>query len=202
MECPRCGYVMGPFDVECERCRRMGPPPEPEEEAVDAPQPPEQTGAAAPSAQCETMAEVVGEERSVAAEFGCLAAGCIVPLAVLATAVTLAVLYVLTGRDRRTAPELVTGIVLVVSVCLALFTFHAIKGARAKQPFKQEARGWVCLFLFWVAALWLFARAVGEHFLFVAQGASVIPMLLAGNLFGRTIRVLLARGGRVYGNRM
>lgn len=23
MECPRCGYVMGPFDVECERCRRM-----------------------------------------------------------------------------------------------------------------------------------------------------------------------------------
>lgn len=40
MECPRCGYVMGPFDAECERCRRMGPPPEPEEEqeAATAPQ--------------------------------------------------------------------------------------------------------------------------------------------------------------------
>jgi len=23
MNCPQCGYAMGPFDVECERCRRM-----------------------------------------------------------------------------------------------------------------------------------------------------------------------------------
>lgn len=23
MQCPTCGYEMGPFDVECERCRRM-----------------------------------------------------------------------------------------------------------------------------------------------------------------------------------
>lgn len=23
MQCPKCGYEMGPFDVECERCKRM-----------------------------------------------------------------------------------------------------------------------------------------------------------------------------------
>lgn len=26
MDCPQCGYAMGPLDVECARCRRMGPP--------------------------------------------------------------------------------------------------------------------------------------------------------------------------------
>lgn len=24
MNCPKCGYAMGPFDTECERCKRMG----------------------------------------------------------------------------------------------------------------------------------------------------------------------------------
>jgi hypothetical protein len=24
MQCPVCGYAMGPFDTECERCKRMG----------------------------------------------------------------------------------------------------------------------------------------------------------------------------------
>jgi hypothetical protein len=29
MQCPKCGYVMGPFDVECERCKRMPSTPVP-----------------------------------------------------------------------------------------------------------------------------------------------------------------------------
>lgn len=36
MECPKCGYAMGPFDVECERCKRMG---KPEAKPADAPKP-------------------------------------------------------------------------------------------------------------------------------------------------------------------
>jgi len=26
VQCPKCGYVMGPFDTECERCKRIGEP--------------------------------------------------------------------------------------------------------------------------------------------------------------------------------
>jgi hypothetical protein len=29
MICPKCGYAMGPFDVECERCKRLGEPAQP-----------------------------------------------------------------------------------------------------------------------------------------------------------------------------
>lgn len=34
MECPKCGYAMGPFDVDCPRCKRMGPPSEPPKPAA------------------------------------------------------------------------------------------------------------------------------------------------------------------------
>jgi hypothetical protein len=35
MNCPKCGYAMGPFDVECERCKRLGEPKPPEQAMAD-----------------------------------------------------------------------------------------------------------------------------------------------------------------------
>jgi len=36
VQCPKCGYEMGPFDEDCPRCKRMGPPATPQQ---PAPQP-------------------------------------------------------------------------------------------------------------------------------------------------------------------
>jgi len=61
MQCPKCGYAMDDFAVECERCKRMGQPaqqaePEPPLQSAPLPQPasdaehPASAGATAPSA--------------------------------------------------------------------------------------------------------------------------------------------------------
>jgi len=90
MNCPKCGYAMGPFDVECERCKRMGEPqPEPIPELLPQAPPPVEREAVDRAYQTEVdalqaQANLAGQLSSVSCLVGLLMLGGLVLLILFA----------------------------------------------------------------------------------------------------------------------